>query len=297
MTKKHFKISLTGIATAHRICAIMKVKDLFPGKLLLPGVADCASPMLRQSISAHGILAPVVICHDLVVDGHHRLLCAKEAGIEEVPVVEIEGEPEVLYIELNRHRNFTNIEVVGLMRRSKNNPDKKLDMTGMLGLSSSPQLLRILNFLAESTWLSDAEINSLPMNVWRELGHLQTDLDQVARWLTNLAATAAEKRLVAGLLRQADRRKALPTKFLAETGPAAIAWLSEIVQPRRSGAMAKMAPFLEKGRVPTGVTIKFDQTFEKPGLEVQINASRKHLDRFEKAKDLVQEIFAQVEEL
>jgi hypothetical protein len=275
----------------------MKTAEIYPGNLLLPGVADCAAPMLRQSIAVHGILAPVVLCQGLVIDGHQRLLCAKETGIEMVPTIQVEGEPEALYIELNRHRAFSNTEIVGLIRRAKKCPEKKLDITSLLNLSSSPQLIRVLEFLAGSNSLTNSQINTLPINVWRELGHLQTELLPVALWLTNLSATAAEKRLIAGLLRQADRRKALPEKFEFETGPAAIAWLNEIVQPRRSQALAKIAPLLEKGRIPSGISIKFDQTFEKPGLEVMINASRKHLDRFDKAKELVQEIFTQVEEL
>lgn len=276
---------------------MMKIAEIYPEKLLLPGVAECTTSMLRRSIADHGILVPIVLCQGLVIDGHRRLLCAKETGIEMAPTIQVEGVPETLYIELNRHRAFSNAEIIGLIRRVKKYPEKKLNIISLLNLKSSPQLIRVLDFLAESNELTDSQINALPINVWRELGHLHTELLAVALWLINLSATTAEKRLIAGLLRQADRRKALPKEFNVKNGSAAISWLNEIVQPRRSKVMSKMALFFEKGRIPPGISIQFDQTFEQPGVQVMINASRNHLDRFDQAKQLVQDIFTQVEEL
>lgn len=275
----------------------MLITEILPDKLLIKRKDSLIAEKLEKSIAAFGILAPVLLCDGLVVDGHQRLACALNCGITSVETVNVCGTAEMLYLELNRHRNISPGEIVALLRRVNHDSEMIAKILAAAGLTSTPQLLKVFNFLADCESFTDENLNALPVNVWRELGHLQTDLQPVAEWLVKLPATMAEKRLIAGMLRQADRRKALPQSFSAENGTAAIAWLAQIVQPRRSETMQKVLPLLESKNVPAGISVKIDPTFEKPGLEMQIHLTRNHLDRFAEAEKLARELFARVEEL
>jgi hypothetical protein len=57
---------------------------------------------LRDSISEHGILCPLMVGKDgVLADGHRRLLCAVELGIETVPVIFLELNASDAYIQVN----------------------------------------------------------------------------------------------------------------------------------------------------------------------------------------------------
>ncbi|MFZ5950349.1 MAG: ParB N-terminal domain-containing protein [Candidatus Rifleibacteriota bacterium] len=263
---------------------------------LIPSRSGQPAEKLLESIREMGILIPVVYCSDLLIDGHQRLAAANLLQINNIPTIEISGIPEILYLELNRHRSIAMSELVSLLSRSN---DKGLfaKLVEKAGYSSTPQFLAILNCLIDGLRLTPEQLDSLPTNVWRELGHLDDKMEKAAAWLVNLSGTAAEKRLVAGLMRQAARKKTWPEKLPEGNAALAIAFFNRLVQPRRHKALDRIEPLLSSENLPAGVKVKFDVTFEHPGLDFEIHVGRNSLARFKLAQEVAEKIFSEVEEL
>lgn len=255
------------------------------------------SDALAESVARHGVVVPAVLCGDLLVDGHQRLLAAKKCGLDEIPALTFAGSAPLAFAELNRHRSLAVSEIVAGFFACRNDSSCG-EFLDAINLVASPQLWKILEILSENLKMfSTATLNALPLNVWRELGHLEGDVAAIAAWMVAMNATSGEKRLIAGLLRQAARRKALPPELMPMDGTQAIAWLQQIVQPRRSAAAQKLAAAMAAQSPLSGVSLKSDQTFEKPGIDITLHVTRSSLDRFDKARQLVQRLFAEVEEL
>ncbi len=263
---------------------------------LIPSRSEQPAEMLLESIRELGILIPVAYCSGMLVDGHQRLAAAKILEITEIPHIELVGIPEILYLELNRHRPIAMSELVGLLRRSN---DPKL-FTGLIekaGFNATPQFAAILQYLIKNTEFKPAQLDSLPANVWRELGHLDDKMEKASAWLVNLSGTAAEKRLVAGLLRQTVRKKAWPAEMPDGNAAQAIAVFNRLVQPRRHKALDRLEPMLAPEKLPAGVKVKFDATFEHHGLDFEIHVGRNSLARFKQAQEIAERIFSEVEEI
>ncbi|MEN2994399.1 MAG: ParB N-terminal domain-containing protein [Thermodesulfovibrio sp.] len=70
---------------------------------------------LRKSVKEYGFITPIIVKDGVVVDGNHRLKVAKELGISEVPVIQIEKDidPNILSITLNlARRHLTPIQKI-----------------------------------------------------------------------------------------------------------------------------------------------------------------------------------------
>jgi hypothetical protein len=63
---------------------------------------------LVESVRIHGVREPILIIDDLIVDGRHRWLAAKECGLTSIPVVEVSEEdvPDVIQDAVTR-RHFS----------------------------------------------------------------------------------------------------------------------------------------------------------------------------------------------
>ena len=80
----------------------MAVADIKPAPYN-PAVRTTKQALRRllESIQARGIIVPLVVdANGNLVDGHRRLACAKLLGMETVPVVIAQTEPDGLYAEL-----------------------------------------------------------------------------------------------------------------------------------------------------------------------------------------------------
>jgi len=71
---------------------------------------------LTESIHEKGILAPLLITPDnRIISGHRRWIAAKQAGLEQVPVIYIETDDESENLEIlihtNKQRNKTNEQI------------------------------------------------------------------------------------------------------------------------------------------------------------------------------------------
>jgi len=58
--------------------------------------------LLERSISEHGLIYPIAITKKgRIIDGHRRLHACNNLGWEFIPVIVVEGEPDLLYAEAN----------------------------------------------------------------------------------------------------------------------------------------------------------------------------------------------------
>ena len=96
-----------------------KISELYENELSLAIYGTtCEVDDLKESISQHGLLDPLVVTEEgALISGHRRLLALRELGWEEAPCIVVKPkdkrEEEILVIEYNRSRHKT----TGQLRR------------------------------------------------------------------------------------------------------------------------------------------------------------------------------------
>ncbi|PKL48957.1 MAG: hypothetical protein CVV42_08150 [Candidatus Riflebacteria bacterium HGW-Riflebacteria-2] len=266
---------------------------------LMPLIDSFTAPVeekLLCSIRENGVLQPLVIAQNTVCDGHRRLLALKELGHSSVPCIEATGLPALLFVQLNSHRELSACELTAAFASCA--PSDHAEMLKLAGCTDSPQLRLALRFIG-CNLLCHPECgkHNLPLNIWRELAHLGDDMKLFAFDLLTMPGTVSEKRNIAMFLRQAQRKRVLPEKLPGNNAAEALENLQRLAQPRRTDALDKFARALEQNPLPPGITIKIDQTFSKPGMQLTCNLTRRHSGRLTEAQAAVDAIFAAVEEL
>lgn len=255
-----------------------------------------ADDRLLRSISEHGVLQPLVVCHGRLCDGNRRLAALKQLGIEKAPCVEAEGSPALLFAQLNSHRELTAFELAAAYAATST--EESSVFFSVVGMPESPQLQHALSYIAQDILGSDnLPEQQMPLNIWRELGHLGDDIGRFARDLLRIPGTVAEKRNIAMFLRQAKRKEKLPASLPGTTAGEVLANLQPVAQPRRTEALARFTAALQQNPLPAGVSIKIDQTFSLPGMLLTINLTRRHCNRLSETQSAVEAIFTAVEEL
>lgn len=277
-------------------------------EFLLPEALVSVSDALQQSIGNHGVMVPPVVSGNIICDGHRRLAACKTAGIQSVFCHEVSGSAGLLFAELNSQRELSAYEVAAAFKQlnkvKQDNQSEQINQAEQLllmkqtGLSESPQMRVALQFIADEV-LADHEMLafSLPVNTWRELGHLGDALARFGKAILVLPGTVAEKRNIAAMLRQAQRRNELPDRLSGANAGEVLASLQKIAQPRRSDALEKYEAAIASTRFPHGVTLKIDPTFAQPGIHATIQLTRNHTDRLDEARKAIDCIFAAVPEL
>ena len=255
-----------------------------------------ADELLQRSVAETGVLQPLVVCNNILCDGHRRLVALRSLGISTAPCIEVSGSPALLFVQLNSHRELTAFELAAAFATVET--EKISAFFSCARAAESPQLQVALRFIAEHI-LGRHELDAaqLPLNIWRELGHLGGDIGRFAAALLQLPGTVSEKRNIAAFLRQTQRKGALPDKLPGATAAEVLANLQQLAQPRRSGALEKFAGALEQNPMPAGISLKIDQTFSQPGVQLTANLTRRSCERLMQAKTAVEAIFAAVEEL
>jgi hypothetical protein len=83
---------------------------------------------LADSIRRSGILQPLTVDEaSVLIDGHRRLACALDLGIQSVPVCVVRAEPSECYVELNRTtKRFSSLQWLGYYLRTGLAPERKL---------------------------------------------------------------------------------------------------------------------------------------------------------------------------
>lgn len=255
-----------------------------------------ADDRLLRSISEHGVLQPLVICHGRLCDGNRRFAALKQLGIETAPCVETVGSPALLFTELNSHRELTAFELAAAFAATT--PEESSAFFSLAGMAESPQLQQALSYIAKDILSADnLPEQQMPLNIWRELGHLGEDIGRFGRNLLQIPGTVGEKRNIAMFLRQAKRKDQLPESLPGTTAAEILANLQPVAQPRRTQALDKFTAALEQNPLPAGVSVKIDQTFSLPGMQLAINLTRLHCNRLSETQTAVEAIFTAVEEL
>ncbi len=271
----------------------MQMTDL---KLLLGDITPAPDDNLVRSISESGVMQPLVICQNLVCDGHRRLVALKLLGHNSAPCIEAVGSPSLLFAQLNGHRELGATELAAAYSDCR--PEDQADFLRLARCADSPQLRLALKYIAENAISRDnLPEQHLPLNIWRELGHLGDDMPRFAGDLLTMPGTVSEKRNIAMFLRQAQRKGVLPEKLPGSNAAETLERLQQLAQPRRTEALAKFARALEQNPLPPGVSIKIDETFSKPGMQLTCNLTRRHNGRLTEAQAAVDAIFSAVEEL
>lgn len=264
-------------------------------KLLIPEKFICYKKELEESIKSFGLISPVVVLNNTVCDGHKRVMICKKLGISTVPVVEASGDPVELLFELN-DREF-DINTVALL--SKNLSDNQIaKVCKKAGFSDSPQMVFAIKYLSELLE-KDSEIFNyqMPANIWRELGHLGEAMGKYASDLLKLPGTVGEKRNIAAFLRQAQRRGELPESIKAENAAEILPLLQKTAQPRRTEAYEKYEKAVAAIEFPNGVSLKIDPTFAQPGVVVTVPVMSNDLEKLDRTKQSLVELFKAVPEL
>ncbi len=276
----------------------MKISEILIDKLtgVLPDQIVKPSEALLTSIEKHGILVPPVVCNGVICDGHRRLAAARTIELKSLLCLETEGTPGLLFAEMNSHRELSPYEAAAVFMILK--PTERKEFMLQTGISESPQMQTALEFIAREI-LTRPELleNSMPLSVWRELGHLGKAISPLAVTLLTLPGTVAEKRNIAGLLRQAQRRNELPEVLPGKTAGEVLENMQKIAQPRRSDALARYESAIDNAKLPPGVQVRIDPTFSQPGLQFSMSLTRNHLDRLDQVKTAVENLFHSVPEL
>ena len=250
---------------------------------------------LEESIRNYGVLCPVVLTNAILCDGHKRYKIAKKLGLTQIPSIITNGEPIDLFFELN-NREF-NINQIALLTKALD--DKQLsNVLKKIGYSNSPQMVFAMKYLSNLLEKNpDLYNNQLPANIWRELGHLGENLDKYALDLLNMQGTVSEKRNIAIFLRQAFRRNELPDSIKANKAEEVIPLLQKTAQPRRTQSLDKYEKALTKINFPKSTNLKIDSTFSQPGINISLNITRTELDKLDKTKEALKQLFNEVPEL
>lgn len=250
---------------------------------------------LEVSIKNLGIISPIVVANGIVCDGHRRVAACLKLGINDIPVIEIKGDPVELLFELN-DREF-DINTVAVL--TKNLSDKQIAKAcKKAGFSDSPQMVFAVKYLAELLEKdSDAFNYQMPANIWRELGHLGDSIGKYSSDLLKMSGTVGEKRNIAAFLRQAQRRGELPESIKAENAAEILPLLQKTAQPRRTEAYEKYEKAVAAIEFPNGVSLKIDPTFAQPGVVVTVPVMANDLEKLDRTKQSLVELFKAVPEL
>lgn len=270
----------------------MNITQLQP---LIPFETITPSQNLLDSISRYGVLSPVMVVGDVICDGHRRVAACLKLGINEIPVLKINGNPVELFFELN-NREF-DVNQVSLLTSGLS--DKEISLIcDKVGFSDSPQMVAAIKYLSQLLKNKPELLDyQLPANIWRELGHLGDSISLYAEDLMRLPGTVGEKRNIAAFLRQAKRRNELPTSIKADNASKLLPILQKTAQPRRTEAFEKYEKALSDVDFPSGVSIKIDPTFAQPGVSITANIKRNELDKLEKTVNSLESLFKAVPEL
>lgn len=268
---------------------IVDIEYLFPDSLIL--VTDD----ILASIKKSSILTPIIMIGNKVVDGNRRVKACKALGLLEINSIQFEDSqcnPYLLFLELNINRPLNPFEA-GWLSFNIDAQNQK-EFCERSKIQYSPQMVEALHYVGKNYQQLE---NQLPLNIWRELAHIDNGLNKYGSFLSSVKGTVSEKRVIANLLRHCFRKKQLPDELLGDNGKAIISFLENIAKPRQNNALAKWNKALEDIDFPKGLNVKIDPTFEKPGISLNIHVLRKNLSRIDDTKKVLESLFTSVEEL
>lgn len=266
-----------------------KLRAIFPTELIT------YSDEMFSSIRDFGLVSPLIILNNTVVDGNRRFKAALDNNLKTVDVIEIndkEQKPYLLFSELNNGRKLSSFQLSWLFIHIEKGD--YADFYQLNGLQESPQLNDVLNYLGNNF---NSIKNELPLNIWRELAHVEQGLNKFGELLGKIEGTISEKRQIANLLRQSYRKNCLPDTLEDAPIKCIIEKLKSISKPRQTTSLKKWEQFLNDTKLPKGLRLKIDPTFEKPGVNLEMHITKNKLDKIDDIKQTLIKLFDDIEEL
>lgn len=263
-------------------------------KTLIPIEYIRHSPELEQSIKKLGMITPLVICNGFVSDGHKRLSVALKNRTEALNVIELDNNPSEIYAALNSLRGINVLELAAVI----NNPDT--DSYGFLKqlmVNPSPSLHRALEYIGKHMDALMSYSTCLPINIWRDLGALEKDIEKFAIFLHEIKGTVSQKRKVAQMLKLIYKRDKLNWVVLTNDIDSLCNQLEKLAYPRKTRTKQQFEKALNNNPLPHYANVTVDNNFEKPGFNLAFPVQRHQLDRFDELKNSVKSLFESVNEL
>ncbi len=163
-------------------------------------------------------------------------------------------------------------------------------------LPLSPHLRRAFTLITATPdiW-NDLMESRLTLSILRDLAHLEEKMEKFTRLLLPLKATIAEKRLLAGLMKQCARRGKIPDSFDSEDFAEIKESLEKVCQPRRSEALKKFSRTISEIDFPPGTKIEIDPSFEHPGVIVHVCIKRNNLYKLASIEKSLDSLFSRME--
>jgi len=266
--------------------------------LLPPEAVAEITDSLVKSIKEFGVISPIAVLENTVVDGHRRLACMKMLGINNVAVSSLNGTPWSLYWQLNINRSWNLVEMALVCKNLPAAEMKKFLVSR--SMKHSPHLEQCLFWIADhpNAWASVLD-GSVSMAMLRDLSHLGTFMGEAFSLLASLTATSAERRMIAGLLRRIlGKGLKLPFERIKELSVAEIlSVLLELLEPRRTAVAKKFTEFYKQISWPKGVRLEVDPVFEEPGITLHMQVRRNQRNRIQEVANGLDQLFELVQEL
>ncbi len=276
--------------TELRQISIKELTNFFPDSLVEQ------DSNLETSLNKVSLVSPLTVCQNLVIDGEKRLNYLRANNSAEVNCLCIEGNPAEILIELKEVKSFPMEKIAWLyLKLDASGKDRLLDKAG---ISQSPQMAYIINHIGNL--ITNKELSKpsgIPINVWRELGHLGEKVDLYLKDLISMEGTVSEKRIIANLLKSCKLRDNLPEKLPEGDAKKSIAFLESMANPRKTETNKNLEAVLSSLNLPKGVNLKLDPTLEKPGVEVSLRLKRNKLSVLTDLQSELEKLFAKVPEL
>lgn len=265
-------------------------------KTLIPAGVFVIPENLAESIEKYGILNPLLISENLVIDGQKRLEVALKQNLKEVPVVQVSGLPFILRWQVNMQRPWSPVEIAFT---AANIPETILpEFCASMQLPLSPHLSRSFKFITlNPEFWNDLIENRITLQILRDLAHLDEKMNIFSPSLASLKATMAEKRILAGLLRQCAKRGKVPDRFESEEFEIIRDQLESICQPRRTEAMHKYSQTISELEFPAGTKIDIDPSFEHPGVVVHVGIKKNQLYKLAEIGKSLDRLFSKMSNL
>ncbi|HNV68336.1 MAG TPA: hypothetical protein PKO06_01465 [Candidatus Ozemobacteraceae bacterium] len=265
--------------------------------MLIPPEAVPPGSELADSLARWGNAAPLLIHGRQIVDGIKRWSVFSPEQRATVPLIETSlASPFLARFLANASREWNIIETALLLQHLSESERQALAVSRRIALA--PNLLNVFAYLSSlpSCWARVID-SALPVSVWRDLGALGNRLGEAVELMLTLSGTVAEKRMLAGLLRQAHLRHLLPSALASRDLSVLLTELQQLVSPRRDDVKKRYDEAIADTDLPPNTELTVDPVFEKPGVTVKLHLRRQELARLERLRQSLDHLFARIPEL
>lgn len=254
-------------------------------------------PELEASLNCWGCVSPILIQGDRIIDGIKRWQIMSPEQRRAAPIqVATTPAPFPARWLANATRPWNPVETA-LVFLALPEPDREAFCTSRQ-LSATANLIRSFELIAASPDLwPDLIRGALPLSIWRDLGYTGDRLAELAKLVLAAPGTVAEKRLLAGLLKQTWLKHRLPAAFTIAPATTLVAQLQQVLSPRREDVQQRLEKALKEIDLPPRVDLETDPVFEKPGITVRLHLRRNETGRLQLLQKSLEQLFERVPEL